>query len=167
MDGCLSIGLGKVKDGADLYAFTWGAANGGTRGIYCSTDKGSTWERINDDARTSYGGPMNGGFVTGDMNVYGRVYMSTAGRGIVYGNIGAWKKAFPRDLCVCPIPRLAQAGFRSSSRRIRGAARVFQRERQNVRSQMIPEARSFRWLDARRGIRAAHRPGRQTSSSGA
>ena len=36
MDGCLSIGLGKAKDGADYYTlYMWGAANGGTRG--CSS----------------------------------------------------------------------------------------------------------------------------------
>jgi len=37
-----------------------------------------------------YGGPDkdHGKFVVGDFNVYGRVYMSTIGRGIIYGNIG-------------------------------------------------------------------------------
>ncbi len=34
-----------------------------------------------------YGGPGNGAFVQGDMNVFGRVYMSTVGRGLVYGEI--------------------------------------------------------------------------------
>lgn len=89
MDGCLSIGLGKAAPNAGYYAlYMWGAANGGPRGIYRSIDKGATWERINDDGH-QYGGPANGNFVVGDWNVYGRVYMSTAGRGIVYGNIGA------------------------------------------------------------------------------
>ena len=37
-----------------------------------------------DDAN-EYGGPGNGQFVQGDMNVFGRVYMSTVGRGLVYG----------------------------------------------------------------------------------
>jgi len=32
-----------------------------------------------------YGGPANGQFVMGDMNTFGTVYMSTAGRGIAYG----------------------------------------------------------------------------------
>ena len=39
--------------------------------------------RVNDDAH-EFGGPANGQFVMGDVNTYGRVYMSTAGRGIVY-----------------------------------------------------------------------------------
>jgi hypothetical protein len=58
-------------------------------GIYRSIDKGATWERINDDMH-QYGGPDkdHGKFVIGDFNVYGRVYMSTIGRGLVYGNIG-------------------------------------------------------------------------------
>lgn len=53
-------------------------------GIHRSIDEGATWTRINDNDH-EYGGPGNGQFVIGDMNVYGRVYMSTAGRGIVYG----------------------------------------------------------------------------------
>ncbi|HON12049.1 MAG TPA: T9SS type A sorting domain-containing protein, partial [Chitinispirillaceae bacterium] len=32
-----------------------------------------------------FGGPGNGNFVVGDFNVYGRVYMSTVGRGLIYG----------------------------------------------------------------------------------
>jgi len=39
---------------------------------------------VNDDAH-EYGGPGNGQFVTGDMNTFGVVYMSSVGRGIVYG----------------------------------------------------------------------------------
>jgi len=88
MDGCLSIGLGKAAPGASYYTlYMWGGANGGARGIYSSIDKGQTWTRINDDQH-QYGGPANGKFVMGDLNTYGRVYMSSAGRGIVYGNIG-------------------------------------------------------------------------------
>jgi hypothetical protein len=40
--------------------------------------------RVNDGAH-QYGGLGNGGFVKGDMNVFGRVYMSTPGRGVPYG----------------------------------------------------------------------------------
>ena len=88
MTGCLSIGLGKAADDADYYTlYMWGEANGDARGIYRSTDMGETWIRINDDTH-QFGGPANGKFVLGDFNTYGRVYMSTAGRGLVYGNIG-------------------------------------------------------------------------------
>lgn len=140
MDGCLSIGLGKAKDGADYYTlYMWGAANGGTRGIYRSTDKGSTWERINDDAHT-YGGPANGGFVTGDMNVYGRVYMSTAGRGIVYGNIGALEEGVSaRPVRPSYSAALAQAGL-SLIITANSEARLvfFNVNGKMLRSQMIP-----------------------------
>lgn len=84
---CVSIGLGKAKEGAEYFTlYMWGATTNGPIGVYRSTDKGASWERINDD-KHQFGGPGNGNFVVGDMNVYGRVYMSGAGRGLVYGNI--------------------------------------------------------------------------------
>jgi hypothetical protein len=86
---CVSVGLGKAAPGKDYYTiYIWGAANGGSVGIYRSIDKGTTWERINDDAH-QFGGPGNGNFVAGDFNVYGRVYMSTVGRGLIYGEPGS------------------------------------------------------------------------------
>jgi hypothetical protein len=48
-----------------------------------SVDNGATWERCNDDAHR-FGGTGNGGWICGDLNVYGRVYMSTVGLGICY-----------------------------------------------------------------------------------
>jgi hypothetical protein len=86
-----AVGIGKAADGADYETlFIWGVAGGDTNplGVYYSIDKGTTWERMNDDNH-QFGGPGNGGLVQGDMNVFGRVYMSSAGRGLVYGNIGA------------------------------------------------------------------------------
>ena len=64
--------------------YIWGTA-GGVLGIHRSDDMGTTWTRINDDAH-EFGGPGNGNFVMGDRNVYGRAFMSTAGRGIVYSD---------------------------------------------------------------------------------
>ena len=86
-----AVGIGKAADGADYETiYIWGVIGDDSSplGIYRSIDKGATWVRINDDAH-QYGGPGNGKFVQGDMNVYGRVYMSTVGRGLIYGNIGA------------------------------------------------------------------------------
>lgn len=81
---CGAIGFGKEAPGQSYPAiYIWGTVSG-VLGIHRSTDEGVTWKRVNDDAH-EYGGPANGQFVIGDMNVYGRVYMSTAGRGIVYG----------------------------------------------------------------------------------
>lgn len=84
-----AVGFGAPAPGASTPAvYIWGSAGGGPRGVYRSSDGGASWLRINDDAH-EYGGPGNGQFVIGDANVYGRVYMSTAGRGIVYGELGA------------------------------------------------------------------------------
>lgn len=81
-----AVGIGKAAvDSNYPTIFIWGTVNGVT-GIHRSTDEGASWVRVNDDAH-EYGGPGNGQFVVGDMNVFGRVYMSTAGRGIVYGEI--------------------------------------------------------------------------------
>jgi len=82
---CSAVGFGKALSGASYpTVFIWGSANGGKRGIYRSSDAGQNWIRINDDAH-QFGGPGNGQFVVGDMNTEGLVYMSTVGRGIVYG----------------------------------------------------------------------------------
>jgi hypothetical protein len=79
-----AVGFGKAAAGANYpTVYIWGSV-GGVRGLFRSTDVGANWVRVNDD-RHQYGGPGDGQFVVGDMNTYGVVYMSTAGRGIVYG----------------------------------------------------------------------------------
>jgi len=84
VDYCGALGFGKAAPGQDYPAlYIWGTV-GGARGLYRSDDGGTRWLRINDDAH-QYGGPGDGQFVVGDMNRYGVVYMSTAGRGIVVG----------------------------------------------------------------------------------
>jgi len=78
------VGVGKAASGKTYPAILiWGKV-GGVEGLHISDDAGATWTRIND-AQHQYGGPGNAQIVDGDMNLYGRVYMSTAGRGIVYG----------------------------------------------------------------------------------
>ena len=84
VDYCGAVGFGKAAPGRpDLTVYIWGSI-GGVRGIYRSLDLGRSWTRINDDAH-QYGGPGDGHFIVGDMNRYGVVYMSSAGRGIVHG----------------------------------------------------------------------------------
>lgn len=81
---CGAVGFGKAATGATYpTVFIWGTV-GGVRGVFRSTDAGASWTRINDNAH-QYGGPGNGNFVVGDMNTFGVVYMSTAGRGIAFG----------------------------------------------------------------------------------
>lgn len=88
VSNCGAVGFGIAASGANYPTiFIWGTINN-VRGLYRSTDQGASWLRVNDDAH-EYGGPGNGQFVQGDMNVFGRVYMSTAGRGIVYGSPAA------------------------------------------------------------------------------
>jgi hypothetical protein len=81
---CSAVGFGKAASGASYpTVYIWGTV-GGVRGLFRSTDAGANWTRINDNAH-QYGGVGNGRFVVGDMNTFGVVYMSTAGRGIVVG----------------------------------------------------------------------------------
>ncbi|WCE00638.1 cellulose binding domain-containing protein [Streptomyces sp. HUAS 31] len=78
-----TIGFGKAATGASYQTLYTSAKIGGVRGIFRSTDKGATWTRVNDDAH-QWG--WTGAAITGDPRVYGRVYVSTNGRGVVYGD---------------------------------------------------------------------------------
>ncbi len=82
----IAVGIGKAKEGASYETiYIWGANKSGSAiGIYRSTDKCKTFERVNDDMH-QFGGPGNGNFVQGDMNNFGVVYMSTVGRGLIVG----------------------------------------------------------------------------------
>ncbi len=76
-----AVGFGVSKTGTDYPALYVYAQIGEEKGVFGSDDAGATWTRLNDDGH-EYGGLANGEFVMGDMNTYGVVYMSTAGRGI-------------------------------------------------------------------------------------
>lgn len=82
---CEAVGLGKAKKEGDPYViYIYGTLKDNeTKGIYMSEDNGESWTRINDDLH-NFGGTGNGEFISGDMNVYGRCYMSTVGLGIAY-----------------------------------------------------------------------------------
>jgi xyloglucan-specific exo-beta-1,4-glucanase len=87
VQSCRAVGFGAPKNaGGFPSVYIWGAAGGGPRGLYRSDDAGASFVRINDDAH-EYGGPGNGELVIGDANVYGRVYMSSAGRGLILGEL--------------------------------------------------------------------------------
>jgi len=85
VDQCDAIGLGKAKnDGDYMTLYMLGEANGEGKGVYMSADKGATWKRINDD--TEKWGNVNS-VISGDPKIYGRVYISTNGRGIIRGDV--------------------------------------------------------------------------------
>jgi hypothetical protein len=76
------FGFGKAAPGASNPAlYLVGVANG-QRGILRSDDWARTWTRINDDQHQF--GLI--GQITGDPKLYGRVYVGTFGRGILYGD---------------------------------------------------------------------------------
>ena len=88
LDTVTCVGVGKAAPNRTYPSlYIWGKPkNTDPTGLYRSDDEGANWVRINDDEH-QYGGPGNAQFVKGDMNVYGRVYMSTVGRGIIYGEL--------------------------------------------------------------------------------
>ena len=85
-----SVSLGKGKPGGTSPALYLLGQVGGTRPasdqdadvqLYRSDDMGRTWARINTDAHQFAGA----GTITGDNQVWGRVYVCTGGRGIFVG----------------------------------------------------------------------------------
>lgn len=77
------IGFGMAAPGQTYMALYAEATVDGTRGIFRSDDAGATWIRINDDQH-QYGAFNEP--ISGDPRIYGRVYVGTNGRGIVYGD---------------------------------------------------------------------------------
>ena len=76
-----AIGFGKPADGKKYPALYLVGKVGEAAGIFRSDDTGRTWVRINDD-KHQYGFCN---IIIGDPRVYGRIYLGTSGRGILYG----------------------------------------------------------------------------------
>ncbi|MBN1310225.1 MAG: xyloglucanase [Anaerolineae bacterium] len=79
-----TIGFGKAAPWRRYPALYISAQIHGVRGIYRSDNGGRSWVRINDDDHQY---AWTGAAITGDPRVYGRVYISTNGRGILYGDL--------------------------------------------------------------------------------
>jgi xyloglucan-specific exo-beta-1,4-glucanase len=81
VQGASAVALGKAKPGAAYSAAVYvvGVVNG-VWGVYLSDDGGATWTRFNDDAH-QFGGI---GVMAADQNIYGRIYVSGTGRGLLY-----------------------------------------------------------------------------------
>ena len=77
------VGFGASAPGATYPAIYISAKIEGVRGLYRSDDAGASWVRINDDQHQY---AYTGAAITGDPRIYGRVYVGTNGRGIIYGD---------------------------------------------------------------------------------
>jgi len=75
------LGFGKPADGKKYPALYLIGKVADVTGFFRSDDVGVTWVRINDDRHQF--GFCN--IIVGDPRVYGRAYVGTGGRGIVYG----------------------------------------------------------------------------------
>lgn len=74
--------LGKAAEGAsDPTVFAFGTL-GAVTGIWRSIDGGKSWVRVNDDAN-QWGNRVR--VIEGDPRIFGRVYVGTDGRGLLYG----------------------------------------------------------------------------------
>jgi hypothetical protein len=58
-------------------------------GLWQSIDEAKSWIRV-DDEKHAFGALANGNFVRGDMNTFGVVYRSTAGRGVAVRMPAEW-----------------------------------------------------------------------------
>ena len=74
------LGIGRTPSQPALYAI---GRRQGITAIWRSLDGGAEWSRVNDDAHL-WGHRFRA--ITGDPRRFGRVYVATDGRGIVYGD---------------------------------------------------------------------------------
>ena len=79
-----SVGVGKPLQKEMFPIIYFSGTVNGKKGIFRSDDRGESWKCIGNDHKR-FGGLGNARIVAGDMQKSGRVYLSTAGRGIVYG----------------------------------------------------------------------------------
>jgi hypothetical protein len=77
-----AFGFGKAAPGSPCSTLYLIGTVDGLRGIFRSTNAAQSWVRINDDQH-QWGLLLQ---ITGDPKQFGRVYVGTHGRGIVYGD---------------------------------------------------------------------------------
>ncbi|MDB5703432.1 MAG: hypothetical protein JWN66_548 [Sphingomonas bacterium] len=77
------FGLGKPAEGSRVAAIYAIGTLGKVRGVYRSLDGGKGWTRINDDEH-QWG--LRFRVIGGDPRIFGRVYIGTDGRGVMYGD---------------------------------------------------------------------------------
>jgi xyloglucan-specific exo-beta-1,4-glucanase len=79
------IGFGKAAPGQDYPAIYVQGKLRGVYGFFRSDDQGATWVRINDDRHNF--AVVNA--ITGDPRIFGRLYLASSARGLVYGDPAA------------------------------------------------------------------------------
>ncbi len=77
-----ALGFGKPAAGKTAPAIFLDGVAAKTEGLFRSDDAGQSWMRV-DDAEHQFGWKNA---IIGDPRVFGRVYLATGGRGIVYGD---------------------------------------------------------------------------------
>jgi hypothetical protein len=77
-----AFGFGKAAPGSNYSSLYLIGAINGVRGVFRSDDIAKSWIRINDDHH-QWGLLLH---ITGDPKKWGRVYVGTHGRGILYGD---------------------------------------------------------------------------------
>jgi hypothetical protein len=82
VNSATAVGFGMPAPGQSYPAVYLAGSVAGVWGVYRSDDLGATWQRI-DDPQHQFGW-IN--CLTGDPRQYGRVYLGTGGRGILYGD---------------------------------------------------------------------------------
>jgi photosystem II stability/assembly factor-like uncharacterized protein len=76
------ISFGKAAEGKDYPSIFAIGTMDGIRAIWRSDDVGSSWVRVNDEQH-QYGTRFR--CIAGDPRIFGRVYVGTDGRGVLYG----------------------------------------------------------------------------------
>jgi len=82
--GADALGFGKAAPGKTFPALYLLGNIEQLHACFRSDDNGQTWVRINDDQH-QFGAP-NRPIIIGDPRIYGRVYLTTSGRGVIYGD---------------------------------------------------------------------------------
>lgn len=117
VQGATLVALGKAAPGAAYSAAVYvvGVVNG-VWGVYRSEDAGVTWARFNDDAH-QFGGI---GVMAADQNIYGRIYVSGTGRGLLYAATPQVSQVSQERAAV-----RVQTGSSSASQRPRSLDRLY------------------------------------------